>query len=131
MGVLPARRVSVAVASAVVASVLTGCGGRAAAVWTLPNGDLAGTRAAAGSRIDAGNVAHLRVRWRFRFMAKPSFSGIVSSNPIVDEHTVYVQDLRSNVFALDRSTGAQRWARRYGGAPRPAKRRRCGAILVV
>ena len=47
-------------------------------------------------------------------MAKPSFSGIVSSNPIVDEHTVYVQDLRSNVFALDRSTGAQRWARRYG-----------------
>jgi len=108
-----ARGVQLAAASAVAGSLLTGCGGGGAAVWTLPNGDLAGTRAAAGSRIDAGNVGKLRVRWRFRFTAKPGFSGIFASNPVVDDDTVYVQDLRSNVFALDRATGALRWTRRY------------------
>jgi len=111
---IPARSVSVALAVAA-ATLLGACGKRSAnGVWPLPNGDLAGTRAAADARLDAGNVARLRVRWRFRFTAKPSFSGIFASNPVVDGDTVYVQDLRSNVFALDRSTGAPRWTRRYG-----------------
>jgi alcohol dehydrogenase (cytochrome c) len=97
-----------------VASLLCGCGDRAAHEdWPLPNGDLAGTRATAGSRIDAGNAADLRVRWRFAFTAKPDFSGVFASTPIADGDTVYVQDLRSNVFALERSTGTQRWVRRY------------------
>jgi len=112
--VFSARRVLVAAASALVASVLAGCGGHAAGDWPLPNGDLAGTRAASGSSIFAGTVARLRVRWRFRFTAKPSFSGSFASTPIADGDTVYVQDLRSNVFALDRSTGTLRWARRFG-----------------
>jgi outer membrane protein assembly factor BamB len=53
------------------------------------------------------------VLWRFRFSAKPSFSGRFASTPVADRETIYVQDLRSNVFALDRSTGALRWARRF------------------
>src|SRR5205823_7931784 len=80
----------------------------------LPNGDLAGTRDATGSPIDAGNVTRLRVRWRFRFTSKPSFSGTFASTPVADRDTIYVQDLRSNVFALDRDTGALRWERRFG-----------------
>jgi alcohol dehydrogenase (cytochrome c) len=79
----------------------------------MPNGDVAGTRAAVHARIDAGNVADLRARWRFRFTAKPSFSGVFASTPVADEDTVYVQDLRSDVFALDRSDGTVRWSRRY------------------
>jgi alcohol dehydrogenase (cytochrome c) len=79
----------------------------------LPNGDLAGTRAATGSSIRSENVSRLQVRWRFRFTGEPSFSGRFASSPVVDGDTVYVQDLRSNVFALDRETGAVRWARRY------------------
>ena len=113
MVVFSARRVLVAAASALVASVLAGCGGHAAGDWPLPNGDLAGTRAAAHARLDAANVRHLQARWRFRFKAKRSFSGIFASTPVVDKGTVYVQDLRSNVFALDRASGALRWARRY------------------
>ena len=110
----PAREVGVAAVAAAVASLLGGCGTREAhGTWTLPNGDLAGTRAAFRSSIDAGNVAGLRVRWRFRFTAKPSFSGVFASTPVADRDTVYAQDLRSNVFALDRSTGALRWERRY------------------
>jgi alcohol dehydrogenase (cytochrome c) len=75
--------------------------------------NLSGTRAAVDSPIDAGDVAKLRVRWRFRFTASPSFSGVFASTPLVDHGTVYVQDLRSNVVALDRDTGAVRWTRRF------------------
>ncbi|HEX9598774.1 MAG TPA: PQQ-binding-like beta-propeller repeat protein [Gaiellaceae bacterium] len=108
-------RRSPVVAGAAAGLLLCGCGGHAGprGSWPLPNRDVAGTRAAADSRIDARNVATLRARWRFRFTAKPSFSGIFASTPIVDADTVYVEDLRSSVFALDRSTGATRWTRRY------------------
>jgi outer membrane protein assembly factor BamB len=102
------------VASLAAAGTLSACGGGTDGAWMLPNGDLAGTRAAAGSKIRADNVGRLRVRWRFRLTAKPSFSGVFASTPIADRDTVYVQDLRSSVFALDRSTGAVRWKRRYG-----------------
>src|ERR1041384_4106711 len=97
----------------VAATLLVGCGSHSKTVWSLPNGDLAGTRAASGSRIDAGSVKRLRVKWRVRLTAKRSYAGIVTSTPVTDGHTVYVQDLRSNVFALNSSTGALRWARRY------------------
>jgi outer membrane protein assembly factor BamB len=104
----------VVVASALAVSLLGGCGSRAAdGVWQLPNADLAGTRAATGSPIDARNVAGLRPRWRFEFTARPAPFGIFASIPVADRDTVYVQDLRSNVVALDRATGAVRWARRY------------------
>jgi alcohol dehydrogenase (cytochrome c) len=56
----------------------------------------------------------LRPRWRFRLTAKPSFSGIFASTPVADDaKTIYIQDLRSNVFALDRETGALRWSRLF------------------
>jgi len=95
---------------------LAGCGSKGSAAggtWRLPNGDLAGTRAVAGSPIDAGNVSKLRVRWRFQLRAKPGYSGIFASTPVSDANTVYVQDLQSNVFALDRSSGAVRWQHRF------------------
>ena len=114
MASIPARMVPVAVASAVIATLVFGCGARAPeGAWPLPNGDLAGTRSAAGSSIDAENVAGLKARWRFRLTASPSFSGVFASTPVADRETVYVQDLRSNVFALDRTTGTLRWERRY------------------
>jgi len=101
-------------AVAAAACVAAGCGGGNKGEWTLPNADVAGTRAASGAKIGSDNVAKLRPLWRFRFEARRSYSGIFASTPIVDGDTVYVQDLRSNVFALDRATGTVRWARRYG-----------------
>ena len=67
----------------------------------------------ARSTIDAGNVARLEARWRFALTAAPTFSGIFASTPISDAQTVYVQDLRSNVYAIDRADGTLRWAHRY------------------
>ena len=81
--------------------------------WRLPNGDLAGARTAFTSRLAAGNVARLRVRWRFTFRAMPTSSGTFASTPVVDTDTVYVQDLRSNIYALDRGNGSLRWAHRF------------------
>ena len=99
-------------AVAVAAGVLSGCGGHAHHAWPLPAADLSGTRAAMGA-IDSHNVARLTPRWRFSLRAVPSYSGVFASTPVADRTTVYVQDLRSNVFALDRSTGALRWTKRY------------------
>jgi alcohol dehydrogenase (cytochrome c) len=109
------RLAAVAAAASTTASILfSGCGGHSAeGTWTLPAGHFAGTRSASGSTINATNVGDLRVRWRFRLTARPSFSGIFASTPVVGRNTVYVQDLRSNVFALERTTGAIRWAHRY------------------
>ena len=96
------------------ASLLVGCGERDAdGTWELPNGDLAGTRAAAGASIDAGNVVGLEVRWRYALTAKPNYSGTFASTPVADDETVYVQDLQSNVHALERATGKLRWVHRY------------------
>src|SRR5690348_377006 len=97
-----------------VAVLAAGCGnGDRRADWTLPNADLAGTRNAAGATIDAGNVASLRPLWRFRFRAPRSYSGIFASTPVATRDTVYVQDLRSNVFALDAENGSVQWEHRY------------------
>jgi len=109
-----AQRLAKSAAGLALAAVVAGCGDHAAkGTWPLPNGDLAGTRAAAASPIDAGSVDRLTPRWRFRFTATPTFSGAFASTPVADADTVYVQDLRSNVFALNRTDGAVRWSRHF------------------
>ena len=91
----------------VLMSLLLGCGERESnSTWKLPNADLAGTRAAADASIDAGNVSELEVRWRYPLTAKANYSGTFASTPVADRETVYVQDLQSNVHALERAPGS-------------------------
>lgn len=85
---------------------------RAGGDWATPAGNLAGTRAAAISAIGAGNVRRLRPRWRFRFPGEPGFSGSFASVPLAVGSRVFVQDLKSSVYALDRRSGRLLWARR-------------------
>ena len=122
-----ARRRGVAAVAAVavlgaVVGVLLSSGGstsdppelaRYAGEWPAPNHDAAGTRAAAGSRIDAANVRRLRLAWRFRFTTQPGLSGIYASTPLVLGGRVYLQDLNSNVYALDEATGRLLWRKRF------------------
>jgi alcohol dehydrogenase (cytochrome c) len=107
--------VALAAAAAVGASCLVaGCGGDgAAASWALPNADVSGTRSVSGGAIDADTVGRLQPLWRFRLSGRPGDAGIFASTPVADDDTVYVQDLRSDVFALERSTGRVRWERRF------------------
>jgi outer membrane protein assembly factor BamB len=105
-------RIGLAVLTGLV--VVAGCGGHSErGTWPLPGADLAGTRSAVHSSITASNVARLRPRWRYRLRAPAGFAGLYASTPVVDGDTAYVEDLRSNVFALDRSTGSVRWAHHY------------------
>src|SRR5690242_10989862 len=80
--------------------------------WAVPEGTLAGTRANLHSAINSSNVNQLQVAWTFPVTAQGNFGGMTSSTLIVGD-TVYVQDMQSNVFALDRATGNVRWEKRY------------------
>jgi alcohol dehydrogenase (cytochrome c) len=87
-----------------------GCGssGADSSDWPLPNADSSGTRAVHAG-LDARNVHDLSVVWRFPLRSKPTYSGLVAATPVVAGERVYVQDLDSNVFALDRQTGRPVW----------------------
>jgi outer membrane protein assembly factor BamB len=77
----------------------------------LPNRDLASTRALTSSGIDRNNVHSLHVAWRFHFPFAPGESGAFTATPVVADGVVYLQDMRSNVYALDLKTGHVLWRR--------------------
>jgi outer membrane protein assembly factor BamB len=81
--------------------------------WPYSNGDLAGTRDAAGSTITSANVSGLKQAWTFHITG-PAAAGIapygaLSANPIVVNGVVYIQDLDANVYALALATGRLKW----------------------
>ena len=111
--------VGAVVAIAAVASVSTG--GQAAALgqpppewgenagsWPAHNYDLSNTRATTQTPINSQTVSKLKVKWRFALKGASGF-GDFASTPIVLNGTVYLQDLNSNVYALDRSSGKLEW----------------------
>jgi glucose dehydrogenase len=83
----------------------------AAAAFPAPNGDYSNTRAV-GGRIDASNIADLEKAWSVPLTGQSTF-GVFSANPIVTEDTVYLQDIGSNVQAVDRASGEVRWTRTF------------------
>jgi len=76
--------------------------------WPMANRDLAGTRAATDSPITSATVAGLVEAWRAP-MPGVGTSGSLATNPLIAGDTVFVQDLRSNVVALDLESGVERW----------------------
>jgi alcohol dehydrogenase (cytochrome c) len=86
---------------------------RFAGDWPAPNANLSSTRAVSATSISSATVGTMRERWRFRFAGEAGGFGLLATTPLVVGDTVYVQDLKSSVFALDRETGTLRWARIY------------------
>lgn len=86
---------------------------RYAADWPMAQGDSAAHPAAADSPIVAENGDRLDAAWRFPIEAASGY-GAVTVTPIVLGDTICLQDMESNVFAIDRATGALRWRRAYG-----------------
>ncbi len=81
--------------------------------WDSANGDLRNHRVATGSEITASNVRRLGVAWTMPLTAS-SIYGTFAANPVTDAHgVVYLQDLQSNVFAVDLKTGRRLWTRTY------------------
>ena len=84
-------------------------GWKSGADWAAPNRDLANTRATTRTPLDSGNVSDLRVKWRFPLEGTPTFAGMLASNPLVVDGTVYLIDLNSRVYAIDQDSGRMRW----------------------
>ncbi len=83
--------------------------------WPAHNYDLANSRATTHSNINASNVAKLHPIWRFRIPGSGPF-GNFATTPIVQNGVVYLQDLNSNVYALDELTGKLKWVHRFNSA---------------
>src|ERR1700754_1763505 len=79
-----------------------------AGAWPAHNYALANTRATTQTPINSTTVSHLKVKWTFAFKGTSGF-GAFASTPIILNGPFYLQDLNSNVFALDRTTGRVRW----------------------
>ena len=84
----------------------------AATGWPEHNYDLSNSRATTQSDINAGNVATLKKKWSFKLPYTGQF-GAFTSNPIVLNGVVYIQDPDSNVYALNQDTGKVIWSRKY------------------
>jgi outer membrane protein assembly factor BamB len=78
-----------------------------------PNGDLANTRDATGSRISSANVASLREAWTFKLAGTAAqgvtYAGSFAAAPVVVGGVVYMQDLYANVYAISLATGKLKW----------------------
>jgi outer membrane protein assembly factor BamB len=81
--------------------------------WALPNGDLSNTRVVRETSISADTVSQLGVAWTMPLTAS-SIYGSFAANPVTSpDGTVYLQDLDSNVFAVELQTGRMLWTRTY------------------
>ena len=80
--------------------------------WPSHNLDLANTRADLHTRIDARDVAALKQRWAFKLPYTGAY-GSFTSNPIVADGVVYLEDPDSDVFALEQATGKISWRHDY------------------
>ncbi len=94
--------------------LLTGWSSQASSPgWPLPNLNLDSTRAVVNSGITSSNVAGLHAAWTFRFPSLPGYSGSDTATPVVAGGVVYIQDMNSNVYALDLKTGARLWRAQF------------------
>ncbi len=80
--------------------------------WPLPNKDYNNSRATTDSTINSSNVSSLGVAWASPIPGSAVF-GAAATMPIIMGNTVYYQDLKNNVIALDFSTGAVKWKKIY------------------
>ena len=79
--------------------------------FASPNGDYANTRAV-GGKINASNISTLTKAWSVPLSGTSTF-GVFSSNPIVTDDTVYLQDIASNVTSVNRATGKVNWEHKF------------------
>jgi outer membrane protein assembly factor BamB len=83
---------------------------RYSADWPLPARDYDNSRAQPDATITTRNVAQLRQVWSTPMPGAAAF-GNLSSAPVILGDTVYVQDLNSNLKAIDLATGAVKWSK--------------------
>jgi outer membrane protein assembly factor BamB len=115
--------VAVALMAAIVAGCGGGGGGSAAASGgsasadvsftgdAYPGIDLSNTRHAEGE-IERANASKLKQAWSLPLSAQSSY-GAISATPVIAGGVAYVQDLESNVQAVEVATGEVLWSKDY------------------
>ena len=83
--------------------------GGQSANWLNYGGDLGQMRYWPDSRINAGNVGHLHVKWIFQTGVVGSFE----TTPIVDHGVMYLTTPYDHVFAVDAKNGRELWHYQY------------------
>jgi glucose dehydrogenase len=83
-----------------------------AADWPLPGRDYANSRARSDSTITTATIDRLAPAWSVPLPGAGAY-GNASTTPVIVGDTVYVQDLGSNVRAIDLATGTVRWTHKY------------------
>ena len=80
--------------------------------WSSANQDLSNTRSAVNSDINLSNISKLGPSWYLPIKGVSAW-GAAATNPVIIGNTVYFQDLKSNVYAVDFKTGKQLWMKEY------------------
>jgi outer membrane protein assembly factor BamB len=117
------RRVAIIGLIAAISLIVAACGSssktttttvKAAALptsWELPGADAQNSRDVGGP-INSANVSTLGVAWTVPIVASGTF-GAYATTPVVSNGVLYTQDLASNVYAINLSTGKLLWIKKY------------------
>jgi len=84
----------------------------ASSEWPLAHYDYHNTRATTNSGINTDTVSNLNVAWTVPITGQGQF-GAAASAPIISNGVVYLQDLASNVYAIDLESGESLWKKEY------------------
>jgi outer membrane protein assembly factor BamB len=84
----------------------------AAGGFPAPHANYSNTREVVGGSLNAGNLSTLKEAWSVPLTGQSTF-GVFSSNPVVSTDTVYLQDISSNVIAVDKATGKVKWQHKF------------------
>lgn len=80
--------------------------------WPVECLDLAQQRAVAGSSISSDTVDTLAEAWTLPIPAGGAY-GALTANPIISGDMLYLQDAKSNVYAVNRESGEEQWTKQY------------------
>lgn len=80
--------------------------------WPAANQNFSNTRAAVNSKINTSNISDLGLAWSFPIKGIGEW-GAATTNPLILGNTIYFEDLKSNVYAVDLKTGKQIWIKEY------------------
>jgi len=80
--------------------------------WPLPGRDYHNSRATTDSTIDSSTIARLQPAWHVDLPGASAY-GNTATTPLIAGDTIYIEDLTSNVRAIDRVSGSVRWLHSY------------------
>lgn len=80
--------------------------------WPTANQNFSNTRSAPNSSINLSNISKLSLNWSSPISGISEW-GAAATNPLILGNTVYFQDLKSSVYAVDLNSGKIMWVKKY------------------